>query len=464
MHIPSKRYPHRKTRLDTVVRLPPGPSDEPSDFCGDKPAPIPPECLDLLLGDIVASYATSNSDLFLSSVRRLSDYIECHRTVSCFNRLVQEDIIRILLMTTRGDPMTSTVRACLRCIFLLPTVFQDSMPALLDMELLPFCREWLAHPPNTALLNACVTALSHLIADRPALIVSLPAPSYFTSLGGNGTYCHIGKLLLLFCRVPLPPGEVDALLSFFVGPLLLEPGTDEINETLIPVREVARDGLHEMLENRMISARHHRQLEVLPDLLEFDDAELGVPHVRVQACQIVAGLLRACVHVLNFDIREAIALCRGDCDLDVRIAAYELLETRAYCCEADTIEMLILMPETFEAIVEGVRDAPFQIRASSAATLMQLIDGGQRLTQCLTVSSVIEALILLLEDERWRPEAIKRIHLIFERCRLYHDDDVLHELLESWNAFETIHAVFDDAEAADLTKVLANRVLTRLSE
>jgi hypothetical protein len=137
---------------------------------------------------------------------------------------------------------------------------------------------------------------------------------------------------------------------------------------------------------------------------------------------------------------------------------------RAWHCELDTIEMLILTPKTFKAIVEGLSDAPFQVRASSVSILMQLIGGGQRLTEQLLSPPVIKALALLLEDETWRADTIAAIHLIFERSCLINCEDILREHLEVCGTFEAMSAVFEDIDATDQTKELVNRLLTRLGE
>jgi hypothetical protein len=128
----------------------------------------------------------------------------------------------------------------------------------------------------------------------------------------------------------------------------------------------------------------------------------------------------------------------------------------------DAIKALLLKPQVLEAIAAGVRDAPFLIRESSALALMRIIDGGFRLIAKLASPPVIETLIRLLENERWRSEAIERIWLIIWRCRLAECDDRIRELIHKWDRLQAIRSVADDEEATEETKARADEVMRML--
>jgi hypothetical protein len=196
----------------------------------------------------------------------------------------------------------------------------------------------------------------------------------------------------------------------------------------------------------------------------LDEEEFAMPQNVVDVCEILGGFFRISFPVLTLDFRDVFALCKEPNVEEVRIAAYQLLETRAKNCEEDTLEAFCLDTGLLGIVAEGIRDGVFQIRASSAETLLQIVNGNSRLNRSLINVTVIEPMVSLLEDETWRARAVTSLHTIFERAKL-DDQSVATEFCDHFTCcggFDALERILNDDGPPSHTTQVTDRFLSRL--
>jgi hypothetical protein len=428
---------------------------------GDFPSLDSVDSVDLLFGDISAFYRASNEEALLSSVRAVSDFFSRFRIPFTMQHLLASGIIPILIALSSEDPNRSLVRTSLRCLSAIATAFPDMAGTFLDMGFFQIFVNSIGRATNSYVLYHCINGIRAIAADSVELLNSIPPPSHFISLiGARENLCvPVGGLLVLFCVLQLPGEEVDMIVDFFVQCFLTG---DDLNAEF---RKCGREGLRELLMNKMLCSRHFPLLEKLPDLMEFTEEEVVDEEAVVSACQILSGLFQLGFRVLEFDLREVLEFCGEEQTPPIRIAAYELLEARATHCEPDTLESLCLDSTAFGVVWRGIRNGTFQIRVSSAVTLFQIIDGTGRLNDRLVCKPVIESLVLLLEDETWQEKAIRHLDLIFVRSLVEApslDAEFFFDYLTACDGIESITQILNSDDTPPQTKEFADRFLMRL--